>query len=227
MRILIIEDDPAIAANLYDYLEEAGYTPEHVADGPGGLRRAVSGDWSAILLDVALPGMDGFTLCRKLREEARLDTPVLMLTAKETLDDRLAGFARGADDYLVKPFSLKEVGARLGALIKRHRGRVVPGVLRHGDISLDPDTLQVERAGRPVKLPRKCLQMLHMLMAAPGRVLRRADLEAELWGNALPDSDTLRSHMHILRRALVAPGESDPIETVHGIGYRLAPGDAA
>jgi len=114
MRILIIEDDPAIAANLYDYLEAAGYVPEHTADGVTGLHRAVSAQWSAILLDVSLPGMDGFTVCRKLREEARKDTPVLMLTAKDTLDDKLAGFGHGADDYLVKPFSLKEVGAAPG-----------------------------------------------------------------------------------------------------------------
>jgi DNA-binding response OmpR family regulator len=226
MRILIIEDDPAIAANLYDYLSATGYLPEYAADGLTGLHLAVSGQWSAILLDVALPGMDGFTLCRKLREEARLDTPVLMLTAKETLDDKLAGFGHGADDYLVKPFSLKEVGARLAALIKRHRGHVVPGLLRHGDISLDPDTLAVERAGRPIKLPRKCLQLLQLLMAAPGRVLRRAELEAAVWGEPLPDSDTLRSHMHTLRRALAADGERNPIETAHGIGYRLWLDDA-
>lgn len=221
MRILIIEDDPAIAANLYDYLEAAGYVPEHTADGVTGLHRAVSAQWSAILLDVSLPGMDGFTVCRKLREEARRDTPVLMLTAKDTLDDKLAGFGHGADDYLVKPFSLKEVGARLAALIKRHQGQVVPGALRCGDITLDPRTLEVERAGRPVRLPRKCLHLLQLLMAAPGQVLRRAELESAVWGEPLPDSDTLRSHMHTLRRALGADGGANPIETVHGIGYRI------
>jgi len=228
MRILIIEDDPAIAANLYDYLEAAGYVPEHTADGVTGLHRAVSAQWSAILLDVSLPGMDGFTVCRKLREEARRDTPVLMLTAKDTLDDKLAGFGHGADDYLVKPFSLKEVGARVAALIKRHQGQVVPGALRCGDITLDPRTLEVERAGRPVRLPRKCLHLLQLLMAAPGQVLRRTELESAVWGEPLPDSDTLRSHMHTLRRALTADGEANPIETVHGIGYRIgSPGGGA
>lgn len=227
MRILIIEDDASIAANLYDYLAGAGYEPEHTADGVTGLHRAVSEHWNAILLDVTLPGMDGFTLCRKLREEARRDTPVLMLTAKDTLDDKLAGFGHGADDYLVKPFSLKEVGARLAALIKRDRRQVVPGVLRCGDIMLDPEAWSVERAGRPIKLPRKCLQLLHMLMSSPGRVLRRTECEIAVWGDPLPDSDTLRSHMHTLRRALTAEGEADPIETVHGIGYRMASSDAA
>jgi DNA-binding response OmpR family regulator len=227
MRVLIVEDDPAIAANLYDYLEAAGYTPEHTADGVTGLHRAVSAHWSAILLDVSLPGMDGFTVCRKLREEARRDTPVLMLTAKDTLDDKLAGFSHGADDYLVKPFSLKEVGARLAALIKRHQGQVVPDALRCGDISMDPRTLEVERAGRPIRLPRKCLQLLQLLMESPGQVLRRAELETAVWGEALPDSDTLRSHVHTLRRTLTADGETNPIETVHGIGYRLAAPQAA
>lgn len=221
MRVLIIEDDAAIAANLYDYLASIGYAPEHAADGVTGLHLAVSAEWSAILLDVALPGMDGFTLCRKLREEARRDTPVLMLTAKDTLDDKLAGFEHGADDYLVKPFSLKEAGARLASLIKRHQGHVVPRILRYGDISLDPLTLEVERAGRAVKLPRKCLHLLQLLMAAPGRVLRRAELEIAVWGEPLPDSDTLRTHIHTLRRALTAEGESNPIETLHGTGYRM------
>ena len=222
MRVLIIEDDPAIAANLYDYLEAAGYAPEHAADGVTGLHHAVSAQWSAILLDVSLPGMDGFTLCRKLREEARRDTPVLMLTAKDTLDDKLAGFGHGADDYLVKPFSLKEVGARLAAVIKRHQGQVVPGALRCGDISMDPRTLEVERAGRPIRLPRKCLHLLQLLMSSPGQVLRRSELETAVWGEPLPDSDTLRSHMHTLRRALTADGGANPIDTVHGIGYRIA-----
>jgi DNA-binding response OmpR family regulator len=226
MRILIIEDDTAIATNLYDYLAGAGYDPEHVADGVTGLHHAVSGQWSAILLDVALPGMDGFTLCRKLREEARRDTPILMLTAKDTLDDKLAGFDHGADDYLVKPFSLKEVAARLAALIKRHQGQVVPEILRIGDISLDPRTLDVERAGRAIKLPRKCHHLLQLLMGSSGRVLRRSELEIAIWGEPLPDSDTLRSHMHTLRRALTGFGESNPIETVHGIGYRMGRSDA-
>lgn len=227
MRILIIEDDPAIAGNLYDYLADHGYAPEHVADGVSGLHRAVSEEWSAILLDVSLPGMDGFTLCRKLREEARRDTPVLMLTAKDTLDDKLSGFGHGADDYLVKPYSLKEVAARLAALIKRDRKQVVAELLRCGDISLDPHTLRVERAGRAIKLPRKCLQLLRMLITSPGRVVRRIDCEIAVWGEPLPDSDTLRSHMHTLRRSLSADGEPDPIETVHGIGYRMVSSHAA
>lgn len=221
MKILIIEDDADIATNLCDYLENAGYLVDMASDGITGLHLAVSQPWDAILLDLALPRMDGFALCRKLREEARCDTPVLMLTAKDTLDDKLRGFGHGADDYLVKPFSLKEVGARLAALIKRSRGRVAPACLQCADLRLDPATLQVERAGRAVKLPPKCLHLLQLLMQAPNRVCHRAELETAVWGGRLPDSDTLRTHIHTLRRALTENGESDLIETVHGFGYRI------
>ena len=124
MRVLIIEDDPAIAANLYDFLEARGHSVDAAGDGVTGLHLAVTREFDAVVLDLGLPGMDGLTLCRKLREQARKDTPVLMLTARDTLQDKLDGFSGGADDYLVKPFALNEVEARLLALHKRHSGRV-------------------------------------------------------------------------------------------------------
>jgi DNA-binding response OmpR family regulator len=226
MKVLIIEDDADIAANLHDYLESARFEVDVASDGVTGLHLAVSQQWDAILLDLSLPGIDGFMLCRKLRDEAHRDTPVLMLTARDTLDDKLRGFGEGADDYLVKPFSLKEVGARLGALIKRYKGQVTPILLHCADVRLDPVTLHIERAGRTVKLPPKCLHLLQMLMQAPNRVFRRAELETAIWGEQLPDSDTLRAHVHTLRRALTANGEDDLIETVHGFGYRIVVGDA-
>lgn len=221
MKVLIVEDDAAIAANLYDYLEESGYEVDVASNGRTGLQMALADSWDAILLDLSLPGMDGLTLCRKLRGEARRDTPVLMLTARDALDDKLEGFVHGADDYLVKPFSLKEVGARLSALIKRYRGRVAPMDLRFADVFLNLSTMTVERAGRPVKLPPKCLQLLRVLMQSPNRMFSRAELETEVWGEELPDSDTLRAHVYTLRRALTGPGQADLIETVHGVGYRL------
>jgi DNA-binding response OmpR family regulator len=226
MRVLVVEDDKDIAANLFDYLESESYEIDLASDGLTALHLAVTQPCDAILLDVSLPGMDGLSFCRKLRTEARCDTPVLMLTARDTLEDKLRGFEHGADDYLVKPFSLKEVGARLSALIKRYKGQVTPAILQCGDVRLDPGTLQVERAGRLVKLPPKCMLLLQMLMRSPNRVLRRAELETEVWGEQLPDSDTLRAHIHTLRRALTAAGESEPIETVHGFGYKFTSGDA-
>lgn len=226
MKVLIVEDDTAIATNLYDYLESAGYEVDLASDGVMGLHLAVTEHWDAILLDLSLPGMDGLTICRKLRDEARRDMPILMLTARDTLDDKLQGFGQGADDYLVKPFSLKEVGARLGALIKRYKGHVTQATLCCADIRFDPATLAVERAGRTVKLPPKCLHLLRILMQAPNRVFARAELETEVWGEQLPDSDTLRAHIYTLRRALTANGGDDLIETVHGLGYRLVVNDA-
>ncbi len=227
MRVLVIEDDAGIAANLYDYLESTGYVVDLASNGPAGLQLALSQPWDAILLDLALPGMDGLTLCRKLREEAHRDTPVLMLTARDTLDDKLAGFTHGADDYLVKPFSLREVGARLGALIKRYKGQVAQAVLCCGGVRLDLATLAVERNGRAIKLPPKCLQLLRILMQSPNRVFSRTELETQIWGEELGDSDTLRAHIYTLRRALAVEGEANLIETVHGLGYRLTVGHAS
>jgi DNA-binding response OmpR family regulator len=221
VRVLIIEDDPAIAANLYDFLEARGHAVDAAADGVTGLHLAVTGSFDAIVLDVGLPGMDGIALCRKLREEAHNDTPVLMLTARDTLQDKLAGFSGGADDYLVKPFALKEAEARLLALHKRRAGRVAAGTIASGDLVFDPGSLSVQFCGNDVKLPRKCLRILEALMSQPDRVLSRKELETAAWGDELENSDSLRSHMHVLRRELQRAGGYDPIRTVHGHGYRL------
>ena len=226
MRVLIIEDDPAIAANLYDFLEVQGHVVDAAADGVTGLHLAVTGDFDTIVLDLGLPGMDGTTVCRRLREDAHKDTPVLMLTARDTLDDKLEGFARGADDYLVKPFALKEVEARLIALHKRHAGRVTSATLVSGDLSLDPRTLQIRFRDKDVKLPPKCIRLLEILMAEPRRVFSRRELESSVWGEQQETSDTLRSHMYVLRRELAQAGGYDPVENVHGLGYRLVPRDA-
>lgn len=224
MRILIIEDDATIAANLYDFLEARGHSIDAAADGVTGLHLAVTQTFDAIVLDLGLPGMDGLTLTRKLREEAHIETPILMLTARDLLDDKLEGFARGADDYLVKPFSLKEVEARLQALHKRSSGRVTTRMLQAGTLTLDPRTMAVNFAGNDVKLPPKCLRILELLIREPGRVVGRDEIERLVWGEAQETSDTLRSHLHMLRRALTAAGGHDPVETLHGIGYRLQSG---
>ncbi len=225
MRVLIIEDDLDIAGNLYKFLEGRGNVVDLARDGVTGMHLAVSGDFDAIVLDLGLPGVDGLGLCRKLRGEARQDVPVLILTARDLLDDKLAAFECGADDYLVKPFALREVEARLNALVARRRGRVVNRRLRYETIEYDPDNLAVTVDGRSVHLSRKCLLLLEKLIAAPHRVFTRAELERELWGDEHPQSDSLRSHMHLLRRALTDASGRAPIETVHGIGYRFAVGD--
>ncbi len=226
MRILIIEDDTTIAANLYDFLESRGHAVDAAADGVTGLHLAISQTFDAIVLDLGLPGMDGLTLTKKLREEAHVETPILMLTARDTLDDKLEGFSRGADDYLVKPFSLKEVEARLLSMNRRSSGRIAPRTLEAGALSLDPKTMAVRFAGNDVKLPPKCLRILELLMREPGRVISREEIERLVWGESQETSDTLRSHLHTLRRALTAAGGHDPVETLHGIGYRLRANDS-
>ena len=202
MRILIVEDNRDIAANLYDYFENRGHAADHAADGVTGLHLAATNDYDAIVLDLALPALDGLEQCRRLREDAKRDTPVLMLTARATLDDKLAGFEHGADDYLVKPFALKELEARLVALSKRRQGRVARTALAVGDLVLDPDTLSATRGGAALKLPRKCLRLLEVMMASPNKVFSRAELEHAVWGDADLQSDTPRSHVRLLRRAL-------------------------
>ncbi len=221
MRVLIIEDDPAIAANLYDFLEARGHAVDAAGDGVTGLHLAVTGQFDAIVLDIGLPGIDGMTLCRRLREDAHNDTPVLVLTARDTLPDKLEGFARGADDYLVKPFALKEVEARLNALHKRRAGRVADRQLTVGELVFDPMSMSVRVAGREARLPPKCVRLLELLMSQPDRVFTRKELETAVWGEEQEKSDTLRSHMHVLRRELQRLGGYDPIRTLHGIGYRI------
>lgn len=225
MRVLIIEDDLDIATNLYEFLEGRGCVVDMARDGVSGMHLAVSGEFDAIVLDLGLPGMDGLRLCSKLRREACLDVPVLILTARDVLDDKLTAFDCGADDYLVKPFALREVEARLKALVARRRGRVVNRKMVHGAIAFDPGNMAVSVDGRPVHLSRKCLRLLEMMMSAPNRVYSRAELEQELWGDEHPQSDSLRSHMHLLRRALTDASGLSPIETVHGVGYRFSAAD--
>jgi DNA-binding response OmpR family regulator len=225
MRVLIIEDNPDIAANLGDYLEDHGHTVDFAGDGVTGLHLAVVNDFDAIVLDLALPGMDGLEVCRKLRSDAGKDTPVLMLTARDRLQDKLAGFETGADDYLVKPFELQEVEARLNVLASRGRRRV-QRELEVGDLLFNLDTLSVNRAEQDIYLNPIGLKLLQSLMESSPNVVSRNELEMEVWGEEMPDSDSLRVHIHSLRSAIDKPFGSSMIQTRHGIGYRLVESDA-
>jgi len=225
MRVLIIEDNPDIAANLGDYLEDHDHTVDFAGDGVTGLHLAVVNDFDVIVLDLALPGMDGLEVCKKLRGDAGKDTPVLMLTARDRLQDKLAGFETGADDYLVKPFELQEVEARLKVLASRGRRRV-RRELRVGDLGFNLDTLAVNRAGQDIYLNPIGLKLLQILMETSPNVVTRNDLEMEVWGEEMPDSDSLRVHIHSLRSAIDKPFGSSMIQTRHGIGYRLVESNA-
>ncbi|HNO75367.1 response regulator transcription factor [Nitrosomonas mobilis] len=222
MRILIIEDDDIIAINIYEYLESKGHIVDVAVDGKNGLHLATTESFDVILLDLGLPNMDGLLLCRKLRNELLMDKPILMLSARDTLADKLSGFDSGADDYLVKPFALKEVEARLEAMHKRYKGKVTNRIVEAGSLCFNPRTMTVSFTGKQIKLSPKCIRLLVALMSEPGRIYSRKELELEAWEEEQSTSDTLRSHMHILRRALIQAGGYDPIETVHGLGYCLA-----
>jgi len=221
VKVLIVDDDPVSASSLQNYLKSVGHAPTHASDGITALGMAITECWDAILLDLQLPGIDGLTLCRNLRQVRRCDTPIMMVTARDSLDDKLAGFAAGADDYVVKPFALSEVAARLAALGKRARGQVAPAALHCADVVLDPATMKVTRAGRTVKLTAKCFRLLRVLMESPDQVCTHVELELSVWGAPLEDGRTLRTHMHALRRALTLNGEPDLIGTVLGFGYKM------
>ena len=222
MRILIIEDNPDIAANLFDFLESRGHVADTAGDGITGLHLATVNAYDAIVLDVMLPGMDGFALCRRLRQDNRLATPVLMLTARDALEDKIAGLESGADDYVVKPFALREVETRLRALSRRAQGALGPATLRVADLAFDTGTYRVSRGERLVDLPPIPLKLLEALMRQSPRAVARGELEQAVWGDTPPDSDALRAHMHILRGAVDGAGEPPLLHTLRGIGYRLA-----
>ena len=220
LRILIVEDNADIAENIGDYLEQQGHVLDFAMDGIGGLHLALTHDFDIIVLDIMLPGMDGLAFCRKLRKEADNKTPVLMLTARDTLSDKLAGFDAGADDYLVKPFALEELAARISVLARR-RGQTSTARLCVADLEADTGKMQVQRAGRQIELNRAGFKILIMLMQAHPKVVTRKELEHALWGDAPPGSDALRSHIYALRSAIDRPFKHALLETVHGVGYRL------
>ena len=220
LRILVVEDNADIAENIGDYLEQQGHILDFAMDGIGGLHLALTQDFDVIVLDIMLPGMDGLTFCRKLRKEAADKTPVLMLTARDTLSDKLEGFEAGADDYLVKPFALEELAARI-AVLGRRKEKTASSRLRVADLEVDIGKMRVQRAGRKIEMNRACLKILIKLMQTHPNMVTRKELEHVLWGDAPPGSDALRSHIYALRGAIDKPFKTSLLETVHGVGYRL------
>ncbi len=227
MHVLVIEDNPDILANLCGYLEPLGYTIDSSRNGVGGLVLATEHSYDAIVLDLMLPGMDGLEVCRKLRGTLRQSTPVLMLTARDTVRDKVAGFESGADDYLVKPFSLIELEIRLRALSRRANAKQVDDGLKFGELRFDPAIHEASRAGRTLHLTPTGYKLLATLLRAAPKLVSRAQLEHEVWGDHPPDSDALRTHIHALRSALDKPFAWPMLMTIPGVGYRLVDADAA
>ena len=221
MKVLVVEDNRSLVANLFEYFEARGHVLDAAPDGPTGLHLALTQTFDVIVLDWMLPRMDGREVLSRLRE-AGSDIPVLMLTARDELPDKIAGFRAGADDYLTKPFALPELEVRLEALLARAHGRGRSKVLQVGDLKLDLTTLEASRAGRSLHLYPACRKLLEVLMqSSPGAVTRER-LEHALWGDSPPDGDMLRSHIYELRRSVDGPFPVKLIQTLPRVGYRIA-----
>ncbi len=220
IRVLIVEDNLDLSENIADFLGDQRYVPDFAMDGVNGLHLALTQEYDLIVLDIMLPAMDGYTFCKKLRQEGGKQTPVLMLTARDTLNDKLEGFAAGGDDYLVKPFELAELEARIRALVRRSN-HSAPQCMTIADLQVDPGSRLVQRAGHPIELNRSCFQILTLLMRASPNVVSRREIEFALWEDMPPDSDVLRSHMYALRTAIDKPFAHPLIRTVRGVGYKL------
>lgn len=222
MRLLVVEDNRNLVANLFEYFEARGHVLDAAPDGMTGYHLATTQAYDAIVLDWMLPRMDGPEVLRRLRDEAGSGVPVLMLTARDELPDKIAGFRAGADDYLTKPFALPELEVRLEALLARANGRGRSRVLQVADLRFDLTTLDVTRGGRLLRLYPACRKLLEVLMqSSPGAVTRER-LEQALWGEDPPDRDMLRSHVYELRRAVDGPFPVKLIHTLPRVGYRLA-----
>ncbi|MBL0162547.1 MAG: response regulator transcription factor [Xanthomonadales bacterium] len=222
-RLLIVEDDATIAGNLFAFFESRGFTVDAAYDGRTALQRLSMESFEAVILDVGLPAIDGLDVLHRLRNELGLAVPVLLLTARDEIGDKLAGFAHGADDYVTKPFVLVEVEARVRALLARAGGRVSTPLRQFGPLRLDSRRHQVHIDGTEVRLTPKGWSIIELLLRDPGRVVPRVEIERALWGDDLPETDALRSQIHLLRKALVDAG-FEGLETVHGVGLRLVAG---
>jgi two-component system, OmpR family, response regulator len=220
MRLLVVEDEVKMAGLLKRALEEEGYAVDVTGSGEEAVWLGTENPYDAIVLDLMLPDVDGFAVCRGLRERGRW-TPVLMVTARDAVRDRVAGLDAGADDYLTKPFSLAELLARLRALIRRGATER-PAILRVGDLELDPAARSVARDGHPIELTAKEYALLEFFMRHPGEVLTRSRLIEHVWDFAYEgDSNVVDVYVRYLRNKVDRPFGRDSIETVRGSGYRL------
>jgi DNA-binding response OmpR family regulator len=223
--LLVVEDNRELVANLFGYFEPRGHVLDAAPDGVVGLHLATSQPYDAIVLDWMLPRMDGPELVRRLREEHGSDLPVIMLTARGELPDKLRGLRSGADDYLVKPFSLLELEARLDALLARSAARSRRRVLQVHDLRFDLATHEVRRGDALLHLYPAGRKLLETLMRASPAAVSRGQLERALWGDDAPDRDMLRSHIYDLRRAIDGGFDTRLLHTIPRTGYRLAAGD--
>jgi two-component system OmpR family response regulator len=220
MRVLVVEDEARMAALLQRGLREEGYSVDVASDGPNGLWMATENDYDAVLLDIMLPGFSGFDVCRRMREAGRW-APVLLLTAREAVEDRVQGLDAGADDYVTKPFSFAELAARVRALVRRGPGSR-PAALEVGDLRLNPATHQAFRGDVELALSPKEMSVLELLMRNAGAVVTRTQLLEHAWDSEYDgESNVVDQYIAYLRKKVDRPFGRHDIETVRGIGYRI------
>jgi DNA-binding response OmpR family regulator len=225
MRILVVEDNKRLNDSLRMTLEDDGYAVDSAHDGLDGEEMARMGFYDVIILDIMLPQKNGLDVCRDLRNH-HLATPILMLTARDSLDDRVKGLDNGADDYLVKPFEVEELRARIRALLRRQSSEK-SGILQVAELTLDPATHMVQRAGIPIELTAKEFAMLEYFMRHPNNIISRERLESHLWNDDhLVLSNVIDVYIRRLRRKIDEPYESKLLETIRGAGYRLKCGES-
>lgn len=225
--VLLVEDDKNMAVLVGEWLERHHYEIDFAEDGLDAVNLARENAYDVIVLDVAMPRLNGVEACRRLREDgANTETPILMVTARDTLQDKIDGLDAGADDYMTKPFFPAELEARITALIRRRRAEVAPAILEVGDLVLDPRSQTVTRAGEAIDLTPTGFRILQILMRESPRVVTRSQVEHELWGLETPDSDALRSHLYVLRKAIDRGRETRMLHTLPNVGYRVLPIEA-
>ena len=220
LPILLVDDNVDILYNIRDYLVIKGYTVQTAVNGADALERLKTQSFSLCVLDIGLPLIDGLSICQLLRRDGN-NIPILMLTARDSIDDRVRGLEVGADDYLIKPFALKELAARIEALLRRTYGNQ-RDVLQVADLVFNLQTLQVTRAGTSIRLNPTCLAILKELMAKSPAVVSRSRLETVVWNGSPPDSDSLRANLYLLRRAVDKPFDKALIKTHPGMGWSLS-----
>ncbi|HFQ5379635.1 TPA: response regulator transcription factor [Vibrio vulnificus] len=220
MKILLVDDNHNVAETIADYLELEGITIDCAYHGEAALRLIETNHYDVIVMDIMMPKLDGISTVKKLREDYLCGTPILFLTAKQGLDDKIAAFTAGGDDYLLKPFAMQELSLRLHALANRGPRQDI-GVLKFADITLDVKTEQVERQSQQIKLSRIQTRILKLLMKRAPAIVSRVEVIESVWGDEPPGSDALRSHIYGLRTALDKGFSESRLETIHGQGYRL------
>ncbi|MEF1204924.1 response regulator transcription factor [Photobacterium damselae] len=220
MKVLIVDDNHNIAETIADYLELEGMTIDCAYHGEAALNLVKENHYDVIIMDIMMPKLDGINTVKKLREEQFCNTPILFLTAKDQLEDKIAAFKAGGDDYLLKPFAMEELCLRLYALSNRGPRQDI-GELKFADITINTRTDEVKRAETEIKLSRIQLKILKLLMRQAPSIVSRQEVIESIWGDETPSSDALRSHIYGLRNALDKGFETSRLETIHGQGYRI------